>query len=108
MKLATNVFLATKVAFANELARIVEAYGGDVGPSPMGSAWTCGSGGRLTAGPGYGGSCLPEQAIALSQIAAAHGADAARRCGEPLQRDPPAGDRDPARGATWAAPVRVG
>ena len=43
IKLASNVFLATKIAFANELARVVEAYGGDVRRSPMGSAWTCGS-----------------------------------------------------------------
>ena len=72
IKLATNVFLATKVAYANELARICDVVGADVdtvadgiGLDPrIGRAF-------LTAGPGYGGSCLPEQAIALSLITAA-------------------------------------
>jgi UDPglucose 6-dehydrogenase len=74
VKLATNVFLATKVAYANELARICDEVGADVDTvadgigldSRIGRAF-------LTAGPGYGGSCLPEQAIALSLITAAHG-----------------------------------
>jgi UDPglucose 6-dehydrogenase len=74
VKLATNVFLAAKVAYANELARICDEVGADVdivadgiGLDPrIGRAF-------LTAGPGYGGSCLPEQAIALSLITAAHG-----------------------------------
>ena len=72
VKLATNVFLATKVAYANELARVCDVVGADVdivadgiGLDPrIGRAF-------LTAGPGYGGSCLPEQAIALSLITAA-------------------------------------
>ena len=72
VKLATNVFLAAKVAYANELARICDVVGADVdtvadgiGLDPrIGRAF-------LTAGPGYGGSCLPEQAIALSLITAA-------------------------------------
>jgi UDPglucose 6-dehydrogenase len=74
VKLATNVFLAAKVAYANELARICDVVGADVdtvadgiGLDPrIGRAF-------LTAGPGYGGSCLPEQAIALSLITAARG-----------------------------------
>src|SRR4029079_1067264 len=72
VKLATNVFLATKVAYANELARICDVVGADVdtvadgiGLDPrIGRAF-------LTAGPGYGGSCLPEQAIAPCLISAA-------------------------------------
>ena len=72
VKLATNVFLAAKVAYANELARICDVVGADVdivadgiGLDPrIGRAF-------LTAGPGYGGSCLPEQAVALSLITAA-------------------------------------
>jgi UDPglucose 6-dehydrogenase len=74
VKLATNVFLATKVAYANELARICDVVGADVdtvadgiGLDPrIGRAF-------LTAGPGYGGSCLPEQAIALSLTTAGRG-----------------------------------
>ena len=69
IKLATNVFLATKVAYANELARICDVVGADVdtvadgiGLDPrIGRAF-------LRAGPGYGGSCLPEQAVALKLI----------------------------------------
>ena len=72
IKLASNVFLATKVAFANELARVVEAYGGDVRTVADGIGMDVRIGrGALNAGPGFGGSCLPEQAIALSELAAA-------------------------------------
>lgn len=74
IKLASNVFLATKIAFANELARVVEAYGGDVRTVADGIGMDLRIGrGALTAGPGFGGSCLPEQAIALAELAAARG-----------------------------------
>jgi UDPglucose 6-dehydrogenase len=71
VKLASNVFLAMKVAYANELARLADAFGADaklvadgVGlDERIGRAF-------LDSGPGFGGSCLPEQAIALSEIAA--------------------------------------
>jgi UDPglucose 6-dehydrogenase len=72
IKLASNVFLATKIAFANELARVVEAYGGDVRIVADGIGMDARIGrGALNAGPGFGGSCLPEQAIALAELAAA-------------------------------------
>ena len=79
IKLASNVFLATKIAFANELARICEAYGGDVRLVADGIGMDDRiRRGALNAGPGFGGSCLPEQAVALSELAAA------RRVATPL------------------------
>jgi UDPglucose 6-dehydrogenase len=67
IKLATNVFLAAKVAYANELARICDVTGADVGVVADGIGLDPRIGRRfLDAGPGYGGSCLPEQAVALS------------------------------------------
>jgi len=67
IKLGSNVFLAMKVAYANELARLSEAVGADakavadgIGLDPrIGRSF-------LDAGPGFGGSCLPEQADALA------------------------------------------
>ncbi|HEX5239641.1 MAG TPA: nucleotide sugar dehydrogenase [Candidatus Limnocylindrales bacterium] len=67
IKLASNVFLAMKIGYANELARLSEAIGADVravadgiGLDPrIGRAF-------LDAGPGFGGSCLPEQSTALA------------------------------------------
>ncbi|HEX2755888.1 MAG TPA: UDP-glucose/GDP-mannose dehydrogenase family protein [Candidatus Limnocylindrales bacterium] len=74
IKLATNVFLAAKVAYANELARICDVIGADVDTVADGIGLDPRIGRSfLTAGPGYGGSCLPEQAIALSLITAARG-----------------------------------
>jgi UDPglucose 6-dehydrogenase len=66
IKVASNVFLATKIAFANELARLCAAAGADVhtvvdamGRDPrIGRAF-------LSPGPGFGGACLPSQARAL-------------------------------------------
>jgi UDPglucose 6-dehydrogenase len=74
IKLASNVFLATKVAFANELARICDAVGADVDRVADGIGMDARIGRAfLSAGPGYGGSCLPEQAVALAMQTAARG-----------------------------------
>jgi len=74
MKLATNVFLATKVAYANELARICDVVGADVDTVADGIGLDPRIGRSfLTAGPGFGGSCLPEQSVALSLMSAASG-----------------------------------
>ncbi len=72
VKLASNVFLGLKIAFADELARLCDAIGADVaivadgvGLDPrIGRAF-------LDAGPGFGGSCLPEQADAIAAETAA-------------------------------------
>lgn len=74
VKLGTNVFLGLKIGFANELARLADAMDADVevvtrgiGLDPrIGAAF-------LRPGPGFGGSCLPEQAVAIGREAAARG-----------------------------------
>jgi UDPglucose 6-dehydrogenase len=72
IKLASNVFLAMKVAYANELARLADAFGADVRLVADGLGLDRRIGRSfLDAGPGFGGSCLPEQALALAEIAAA-------------------------------------
>lgn len=74
IKLASNVFLAAKVAYANELARICDVVGADVDTVAAGIGMDTRIGRAfLNAGPGYGGSCLPEQAVALSLVTAARG-----------------------------------
>lgn len=71
IKLASNVFLAGKIAFANELARVCDAVGADVDLVATGVGMDDRIGRAfLTAGPGIGGSCLPEQALALPQLSA--------------------------------------
>jgi len=72
VKLASNGFLALKIAYANELARLADAFGADasVVADGMGLDERIGRS-FLDAGPGFGGSCLPEQAIALSSMARA-------------------------------------
>lgn len=71
IKLASNVFLAMKVAYANELARLSDAFGADARTVADGMGLDERIGRSfLDAGPGFGGSCLPEQAIALSALAA--------------------------------------
>ena len=70
IKLASNVFLAAKVTFANELSRLAAATGADA------SAVVDGMGmdqrivrSFLSPGPGFGGSCFPSQARALPRLA---------------------------------------
>jgi UDPglucose 6-dehydrogenase len=61
-KLGANLFLATKISFANELARLCDAYGGRVDDVVGAMAYDARIGGAfLKAGVGYGGSCLPHQ-----------------------------------------------
>ena len=77
IKLASNVFLAMKVGYANELARLSEAAGADVRAVADGVGLDVRIGRAfLDAGPGFGGSCLPEQAIALAAEAARSAVDA--------------------------------
>lgn len=76
IKLASNVFLAAKVTFANELARICDQLGADVATVVDGVGMDDRIGRRfLDPGPGVGGSCLPEQSVALARQSAARGVE---------------------------------
>jgi UDPglucose 6-dehydrogenase len=70
IKVASNVFLATKISFANELARLAAAMGADVQAvvDGMGLDKRIGRG-FLSPGPGFGGSCFPSQSRALPELA---------------------------------------
>ena len=74
IKMASNVYLATKITFANELARLCEAIGADVSSVVDGVGFDKRIGRAfLSPGPGFGGSCLPSQARALPELASRHG-----------------------------------
>ncbi len=76
IKYASNVFLATKISFINEMANLCEKVGANVQvvAKAMGLDKRIGSK-FLHAGPGYGGSCFPKDVRALLQIAESHGYD---------------------------------
>jgi UDPglucose 6-dehydrogenase len=75
-KLASNAFLATKISFANALARVAELADADVdgvtaimGADPrIGTAF-------LGAGMGFGGYCLPKDIVTLEKFAGRLGYD---------------------------------
>ena len=70
IKLASNGYLALKIAYANELARLADAFGANASIVSDGMGMDPRIGRSfLDAGPGFGGSCLPEQAIAISELA---------------------------------------
>jgi UDPglucose 6-dehydrogenase len=70
IKYAANAFLATKVTFINELARLCEATGADVQELAVGIGLDGRIGSKfLTAGPGFGGSCFPKDLVALIKSA---------------------------------------
>jgi UDPglucose 6-dehydrogenase len=73
-KLGANLFLATKISFANELARLCDAFGARVEEVTRAMSYdTRIGGGFLRAGVGYGGSCLPNQVSMMAKDAAALG-----------------------------------
>lgn len=67
IKLGSNVFLGMKISFANELARVADATGADIDEVVAGIGLDTRIGTAfLQPGPGIGGSCLPEQAVAIA------------------------------------------
>ena len=74
IKYAANAFLATKVTFINELARLCEAAGADIGELAVGVGLDDRIGPKfLTPGPGFGGSCFPKDLVALIKTANDYG-----------------------------------
>lgn len=70
IKYASNGFLATKISFINEVARICEAWGANVEVVARGMGLDSRIGPKfLNAGPGFGGSCFPKDTRAAAQIA---------------------------------------
>ena len=77
-KYTANAFLATRISFINEIARVCEAVGADVEDVRRGAGSDSRIGLRFFfPGIGYGGSCFPKDVKALMTTA--------REAGEPLQ-----------------------
>jgi len=70
IKYASNSFLATKIAFINQVADLCEVVGGNIQDvaKAMGIDKRIGSK-FLNAGPGFGGSCFPKDVKAFSATA---------------------------------------
>src|SRR5438094_2491224 len=73
IKYAANAFLATKITFINEIADLCERVGADVQEVARGIGLDNRIGSKfLHAGPGYGGSCFPQDVRALIKHAQDH------------------------------------
>ena len=76
IKYAANAFLATKLAFINEMATLCEAVGANVKEVAKGMGLDKRIGPHhLFAGPGYGGSCFPKDTRAIVHIGKEAGVD---------------------------------
>ncbi len=74
IKYASNAFLATKISFINEIARLSESLGADVEVVARGMGLDSRIGPKfLHPGPGFGGSCFPKDSRAAVRIAHEHG-----------------------------------
>ncbi|MCA9881125.1 MAG: UDP-glucose/GDP-mannose dehydrogenase family protein [Thermomicrobiales bacterium] len=70
IKYAANAFLATKISFINDIARLCERLGADVTVVAQGMGADERIGARfLYAGIGFGGSCFPKDVGALTRMA---------------------------------------
>src|SRR6201991_1475496 len=70
IKYAANAFLAVKITFINEIADLCEQVGADVQEVSRGIGMDNRIGAKfLHAGPGYGGSCFPQDTLALMKQA---------------------------------------
>ena len=73
-KYAANCFLATKISFMNEIARLCDKTGADVTEVRHGISTDSRIGAQfLYPGPGYGGSCFPKDVKALAYTAEQNG-----------------------------------
>jgi UDPglucose 6-dehydrogenase len=91
IKYASNAFLATKISFANEIARLCDFVGADVTEVTAGMGLDTRIGGRfLDAGLGWGGSCFGKDLSALISTANEYGyrpqAPRGRHLGQRIQR----------------------
>ncbi len=69
-KYAANAFLATKITFINELSRLCEKVDARVDEVALGLGLDSRIGNKfLNPGPGFGGSCLPKDTLALVKTA---------------------------------------
>jgi UDPglucose 6-dehydrogenase len=76
IKYASNAFLATKISFINEMARLCDLLGADVRDVAKGMGLDNRIGRKfLHPGPGYGGSCFPKDTAAVVSIAKRAGYD---------------------------------
>jgi len=69
IKYAANSFLATKIAFINEMADLCQHFDGDINMLSYALGLDKRIGNQsLKAGPGYGGSCFPKDVSALIHV----------------------------------------
>lgn len=69
-KYSSNSFLATKIAFTNEMANLCEQTGANIKDLTLAMGLDKRIGEEfLNAGPGFGGSCFPKDLLALAQVA---------------------------------------
>ncbi len=74
IKYAANAFLAVKISFINEMAKVCEEVGADVIELARGIGMDGRIGKKfLHPGPGYGGSCFPKDTLALLRMVQEHG-----------------------------------
>lgn len=75
-KYTANAFLATRISFINEIARLCNAVGADVDSVRRGAGTDSRIGTRFFfPGAGYGGSCFPKDVQALIHTAQEYGVD---------------------------------
>jgi len=69
IKYASNAFLATKISFINEMARLCQEVGADIEKVAQGMGLDHRIGPHfLRAGIGFGGSCLPKDLLSLISL----------------------------------------
>ena len=74
IKYASNGFLAVKISFINEIARLCELMGADVHDVARGMGLDRRIGNKfLHPGPGFGGSCFPKDTAAAADLARQQG-----------------------------------
>src|SRR5262249_2587140 len=74
IKYASNGFLAAKISFINEVARLCELMGANVEDVATGMGLDPRIGSRfLLPGPGFGGSCFPKDTAAAADVARQYG-----------------------------------